>query len=67
MRRAHLHRCQTCAASYECYGTLKQNYDGFPDVICSLFHEHDVCECDACLAKAVAAEQAHYDALERAQ
>jgi hypothetical protein len=37
----HSHPCQHCRTPVECVGTIKQNYDGFPEFICEEFHQDD--------------------------
>ena len=54
MSRAHSHRCARCDRPFGCAGELIRNWDGFPDVICQLFHVNgDVYpqfrECPDCL------------------
>jgi hypothetical protein len=38
MSRAHSHVCTRCQQSFGCAGELIHNYDGFPEVVCVLFH-----------------------------
>lgn len=44
----HTHACTRCAASYDCYGTYSRNYDGFPEAVCSAYHEQQMTECEVC-------------------
>lgn len=34
----HHHPCAGCGAKTECGGTFEQNYDGWPEVICTEYH-----------------------------
>ena len=49
-RHEHTHPCQHCGAKVPCDAKLEQNYDGWPEVICPVFHlpgglnEDFVCE-----------------------
>ena len=45
---AHRHVCDQCGESYSCTGTLEENYDGFPEVICVAYHERGERTCEAC-------------------
>lgn len=54
--RAHSHPCQSCGAPVDCEGTREANYDGFPAVICLVFHLQNgtlnpafICENCACV------------------
>lgn len=46
--KPHTHPCRRCGERFECSGTWKQNYDGFPEVICEDFHEREYSLCGAC-------------------
>ena len=35
---SHTHCCQHCRTPVDCDGPEERNYDGFPEVICLLFH-----------------------------
>ena len=48
MRRAHSHQCTCCGQDYDCGGTLSRNHDGWPEVVCSVYHEAGDTECAAC-------------------
>jgi hypothetical protein len=55
--REHSHPCRSCGAKVPCSGDLIQNYDGFPEVICSEYHErYRRPDCEACEAAAPAEE-----------
>lgn len=47
--RVHHHPCAHCGAQTACDGEREQNYDGWPEVICLVFHPapHVFC-CEAC-------------------
>lgn len=32
--RLHVHQCVDCGTPVDCDGTLEQNYDGWPEVVC---------------------------------
>ena len=34
----HHHPCQDCAAKTPCDGSLADNYDGSPEIVCDDFH-----------------------------
>jgi hypothetical protein len=34
----HSHPCSFCRTPVECPGTLERNVDGWPEVICGLYH-----------------------------
>lgn len=36
--KPHSHPCAACGTKTECSGTWEENYDGFPEVICSEYH-----------------------------
>ena len=37
----HYHPCQRCGERIECDNRyLERNYDGWPEVICRVFHQH---------------------------
>lgn len=38
--KPHHHPCGRCGAKTECGGVWEQNYDGWPEVVCSEFHVH---------------------------
>jgi hypothetical protein len=37
----HFHACQDCGAKTPCTGTLADNFDGEPPIICEEFHRMD--------------------------
>jgi hypothetical protein len=37
-KRIHTHPCAVCGKPVECDGTLEENHDGFPEVICLSYH-----------------------------
>lgn len=53
--RPHTHTCQTCHHLYPCHGELEQNVDGWPEVICDVYHlcEHvpGARQCQECYEK----------------
>lgn len=55
-QRPHHHPCADCGVKTECPGSYEQNYDGWPEVVCS---EVEVLGtemlCDDCAGKRVAA------------
>lgn len=36
--KPHHHLCQNCGVTVDCAGARVENHDGFPAVICPLFH-----------------------------
>ena len=38
MTRHHSHPCSTCPGFVPCDGEWERNHDGFPEVICGLYH-----------------------------
>jgi hypothetical protein len=54
---AHMHLCSRCQLPAPCDGTLEENFDGFPEVICSAYHlkhgetAHFLCEACADLGE----------------
>lgn len=53
MRRAqpHQHPCATagCPRVVVCHGELVENYDGWPEVICAVYHEQQIRPlCETC-------------------
>jgi hypothetical protein len=36
----HTHACDTCGAAVPCGGDRERNHDGWPSVICVVFHDH---------------------------
>jgi hypothetical protein len=65
-QRPHHHPCADCGGKVECPGSYEQNYDGWPEVVCS---EVDVLGtevvCEACEAKRHAQADADAAADER--
>lgn len=50
MSRTHTHPCSHCKTPVECDGELVQNYDGWPEVVCVIYHVDGVeMACDDCL------------------
>jgi hypothetical protein len=48
--RTHTHPCSHCKTPIDCDGELVQNYDGWPEVICAIYHVDGVeMVCEACL------------------
>lgn len=51
MNRSHTHPCADCRTPVDCPGSWEGNHDGFPEVICDVFHRRHwtpLCEdCDA--------------------
>ena len=47
-RDAHTHTCPTCQTSYDCPGTLSRNHDGWPEGVCSRYHEAGERDCPTC-------------------
>lgn len=35
---AHSHPCAHCRTAVECHGELIRNHDGFPEVVCHVYH-----------------------------
>jgi hypothetical protein len=56
---AHTHTCETpgCKVEVACGGSLEQNYDGWPEVICDAFHvdHRPSFHCEKCEEKAAVA------------
>ena len=46
-RKEHTHRC-ACGAFFECAGELERNHDGWPEVICRVFHIDGDRTCPVC-------------------
>jgi len=50
--RTHTHPCATCGVKTECPGTYERNYDGWPEVACTVYHMRDEADppflCDDC-------------------
>lgn len=44
----HTHTCARCGIAFACGGSLEQNHDGWPDVICVAFHADGETECVGC-------------------
>jgi hypothetical protein len=36
--RTHTHPCAHCQTPVECDGALEQNHDGWPPVMCTVYH-----------------------------
>lgn len=59
MAKRHTHPCvnadRGCTGTIECDGELIRNHDGFPEVVCELFHRTDgttaPVPCDTCEQK----------------
>lgn len=47
----HTHTCPTCRTEYDCGGELKQNFDGWPEVVCTRYHLRGDRDCEACEAR----------------
>jgi len=46
----HTHPCANCATPVECDGELVKNYNGWPEVVCTAYHEeHRAGICESCL------------------
>jgi hypothetical protein len=39
--KPHHHPCAICGAKTECPGTWRENWDGFPEVVCDEWHMKD--------------------------
>ena len=52
----HKEQCIRCRKDYDCDGNLERNHDGWPEVICDLYHRYNMQECPDCL---VEMEQQH--------
>lgn len=53
MRRTeHTHPCARCKAAVPCGGSFERNYDGVPEVICTVYHatpdSMGAWECEEC-------------------
>jgi len=66
----HHHPCQACAAKTPCDGSLSDNYDGFPAVICDDFHLRSgdldpefICQACAFVREDAANEQAQREVI----
>jgi hypothetical protein len=46
--KTHTHTCQVCSRPFQCDGLEEENYDGFPEVICVLFHVDGQRTCPEC-------------------
>ena len=51
--KSHTHKCERCTTPFRCDGELLQNPDGWPDVICTHYHEggaqhHEWRQCEEC-------------------
>ena len=55
--RPHSHPCAHCKTPVECGGELEQNHDGWPEVICRIFHREPGPDflCESCALEAEAA------------
>lgn len=49
--KTHKHNCRRCKKPFECDGTYVRNYDGFPEAICDLYHEHSLNLCEECVTE----------------
>jgi hypothetical protein len=47
----HTHHCTECGRPYLCEGEQTPNYDGWPEVVCRMFHILAMSQCPACLAQ----------------
>lgn len=52
--RTHTHPCERCKAVFGCSGELLRNFDGWPEVICTLYHDgsakyHQFRQCEECV------------------
>lgn len=47
-RREHAHVCRTCRQDYPCDGPLERNHDGWPEVVCLIYHVDGHDECGEC-------------------
>jgi hypothetical protein len=48
VRRGHEHDCETCGKPYACGGTYWHNHDGWPEAVCTAWHERHERECEDC-------------------
>jgi hypothetical protein len=48
--KGHTHICARCHRPFPCAGELLRNFDGYPEVICDLFHVqgNHFKECESC-------------------
>jgi len=47
---SHSHPCSHCKTPIDCDGRLERNYDGWPEVICVVYHMDGApMVCDDCL------------------
>lgn len=44
----HTHPCTTCQQPFTCTGDLVLNHDGWPETICTIYHEDGHTRCEAC-------------------
>ncbi len=53
MSKGHLHKCDRCQTSYTCPGEYIRNFDGFPPVVCDIYHQypkgHNFRLCETCV------------------
>lgn len=49
MSHLHTHRCTSCGQPYGCRGEQWFNYDGDPIVVCRIYHERELTECESCV------------------
>ena len=48
---AHHHACDRCGVKVPCDGTWERNHDGWPEVVCDLYHvreDEGVRYCEPC-------------------
>lgn len=48
MTRNHTHTCRTCPNTFTCNGDPVNNHDGFPEVVCSIYHVSGLDQCETC-------------------
>lgn len=46
--RPHTHVCEKCQTKFSCDGDLEENYDGWPEVVCAIFHVWGQTDCEDC-------------------
>lgn len=52
--KGHVHHCTRCKQPFACAGEMIRNFDGFPEVVCDLYHIHgerraEFRECESCV------------------
>ncbi len=47
----HPHKCRRCGNLFQCAAPQRENYDGWPDVVCESYHVEGYDWCEECIGQ----------------